>query len=320
MRNRQSRLKADPADVMLYVPGLVVRCSYLMAAFALMLISPIHAAMPEPAPDLSGTWAHSYWPSFDPALSGQGPIVNRLRLPNGNADTTKLVGDYTSPILKPEAAEIVRKHGEISRMGAAYPTPANECWPQPVPYILWNPGIQILQDPHQVTILYNRDHEVRHVRMNAQHPARMTPSWYGDSVGHYEGDTLVVDTVGIRTNRPFAMTDMYGTPYSNVLHVVERYRLVDQEAALLAEARTLKENTAIPFNDSGLMVDETQNGNSLQLNFTVEDEAVFTVPWSASMTYRRAAEGWPEYVCSENRYEYYSGRESNVPHADAADF
>jgi hypothetical protein len=39
------------------------------------------------------------------------------------------------------------------------------------------------------------------------HPAQVTPSWYGDSVGHYEGDTLVVDTVGVKTDRPFAMID-----------------------------------------------------------------------------------------------------------------
>jgi len=49
---------------------------------------------------------------------------------------------------------------------------------------------------------------------------------YGDSVGHYEGDTLVIDTVGIKIG-PFAMVDMYGTPHTEKLHVVERYRLVD---------------------------------------------------------------------------------------------
>jgi hypothetical protein len=56
--------------------------------------------------------------------------------------------------------------------------------------------MQMLQQPHQVTFLYNEDHEVRRVRMNEPHPAQATPSWYGDFVGHYEGDTLVIDTVG----------------------------------------------------------------------------------------------------------------------------
>jgi hypothetical protein len=97
--------------------------------------------------------------------------------------------------------------------------------------------MQMLQQPHQITILYSNDHEVRHVRMNQPHPARVTPSWYGDSVGHYEGDTLVIDTVGIKPDRPFAMVDMYGTPYSQAPHVVERYRLIDYEAAKEAEER-----------------------------------------------------------------------------------
>ena len=69
----------------------------------------------------------------------------------------------------------------------------------------------------------------------------MTPSWYGDSVGHYEGDTLVIDTVGIKIG-PFAMVDMYGTPHSPALHVVERYRLLDYEDAKDAIARNDKEN------------------------------------------------------------------------------
>ena len=58
----------------------------------------------------------------------------------------------------------------------------------------------------------------------------MKPSWYGDFVGHYEGDALVIDTVGIKVG-PFAMVDWYGTPHSEALHVVERYRLLDHEAA-----------------------------------------------------------------------------------------
>jgi hypothetical protein len=65
--------------------------------------------------------------------------------------------------------------------------------------------------------------------MNQPHPARVTPSWFGDSVGHYEGDALVIDTVGVKIG-PFAMVDMYGTPHSPALHVVERCRLLDYEA------------------------------------------------------------------------------------------
>ena len=247
--------------------------------------------------------------------------MNRSRLPSGAGDSDKLTGDYTNPILKPAAAEVVKKHGEISSAGVTYPTPANQCWPQPVPYILWTIGVQMLQQPGKVTILYsNPDHEVRQVRMNQRHPARVTPSWYGDSVGHYEGDTLVIDTVGIKSMRPFAMADIYGTPYTDALHVVERYRLVDDAAAKEAEQRTLKENISIPFNDSGLVVDSVYKGKALQLQFTVEDEGVFTMSWSASMTYRRASGAWPEFVCSENIHEYYAGKEAEVPRAGRPDF
>ena len=82
--------------------------------------------------------------------------------------------------------------------------------------------------------------------MNQPHPAQVTPSWYGDSVGHYEGDTLVIDTVGVKTDRPFAMVDMYGTPYTQALHVVERYRLLDYEAAKEGLERDAKENFRAP--------------------------------------------------------------------------
>ena len=102
--------------------------------------------------------------------------------------------------------------------------------------------------------------------------------------------------------------------------MVERYRLVDEAAAKAAEQRTLKENIAIPNNDSGLTIDSNYHGKALQLEFTVEDEGVFTKPWSASMTYRRAAGGWPEFVCSENTHKYYAGKDSLVPRAQKPDF
>jgi hypothetical protein len=181
--------------------------------------------------------------------------------------------------------------------------------------------IQLLQESDKVTILYGHpNHEYRQVRLNQQHPAQVTPSWYGDSVGHYEGDTLVVDTVGVRAARPFAMVDIYGTPYSERLHVIERYRLIDYEAALEAHTRTAKENIRIPNNDAGLTFDVDYKGKGLQLEFTVEDEGVFTMPWSATMTYRLANGRWSESVCAENMREYYNNKDSEVPRADKPDF
>ena len=149
-------------------------------------------------PDFSGMWSYPYFPSFELPLSGPGPVVNKSRrrqlldadgrpLPAATAPLAgsplQLVGDYTNPILKPEAAEIVRKHGELELSGGA-PTPSNQCWPLPVPYILGKVGMQMLQRPDRITILYFGD-QARHVRMNQPHPTSVSPSWYGDFVGHY---------------------------------------------------------------------------------------------------------------------------------------
>jgi hypothetical protein len=181
--------------------------------------------------------------------------------------------------------------------------------------------MQLLQQPGKVTILYDEDHEVRHVRMNETHPIHVTPSWHGDSVGHYEGDTLVIDTVGVKTDRPFAMVDVYGTPYTEALHVVERYRLVDYEVAKKAQERGAQENFRLQGAAEGWAPDPRYKGKGLQLHFTVEDEGVFTVPWSATITYRRAlATEWPEVVCAENTHEYYPGKDTEVPRADKPDF
>ena len=85
-----------------------------------------------PMPDFSGIWAHLSWPDFEPPLAGPGPVTNRARL-NGRSNIYQLVGDYTSPILKPQAAEVVKKHGEMELSGAGSPTPTIQCWPEPVP-------------------------------------------------------------------------------------------------------------------------------------------------------------------------------------------
>src|SRR5258707_10278493 len=96
-------------------------------------------------PVLSGRWAHPYLTGFEPPVSGPGPVRNKSRLPNGVANFQKLVGDYANPILKPEAAEAVKQHGEISLAGNGYPTPSNQCWPGGVPYVFWDFIVQIVQ-------------------------------------------------------------------------------------------------------------------------------------------------------------------------------
>ena len=283
------------------------------------VLSPVAVIMEGAAsiPDFSGMWVHPYFPGIEPPASGPGPVFNRLHRPNRGGNNARFVGDYTNPILKPAAAAIVKSHGEISLSGMTYPTPSNRCWPSGVPYIFFQPGVQMLQQPHEIVFLYLRNHEFRRVRLNEPHPAHVVPSWYGDSVGHYEGDTLVIDTIGVKTDRPFAMIDMYGTPFSPALHVVERYRMVDYGEAQAAMARNLTENARVPDTASDL----SYRGSRLQVVFTVEDEGVFTMPWSGAITYERPAMAWEENVCSENPFDFFAGKnDAFVPATDKADF
>jgi len=302
-------------------PGKLFIGAAIGVISASIFVYPMLAANQSPVPDFSGIWAHPTLPGFETPPSGPGPVKNLSRTRTGVGNFNQLVGDYNNPILKPQAAEIVKKHGEMSLAGVGYPTPSSQCWPGGVPYLFWNIEMQMFQRQREITILYLIDHLVRHVRMNAPHPARVTPSLNGDSIGHYEGDVLVVDTVGIKAD-PFAMIDMYGTPHSAALHVVERYRLIDYEAAKQAAERDEKDNLRLPdyTNDVAVAVDPAYKGKGLQLEFTVEDEGVFTMPWSGTITYRRAANEWREHVCAENMHEYYYNKNADVPTADKPDF
>jgi hypothetical protein len=284
--------------------------------FAVAAASPAFGqnAVPAIEPDFSGIWRHPSWPGFEPLASGPTALIN-LAGNKGRSGLISLVGDYTNPILKPHAAEIVKRRGEMSLAGG-FPTPSTQCTPGGVPYIFASFGTQILQQPHQVTLLY--DHpliEFRKVRMNESHPRPVRPSWYGDSVGHYEGDTLVIDTVGVRVG-PFSMADLLGTPFTPALHVVERYRLLDYAAAKEGLDRDTKWNIRFPR-----YLDPSYRGKHLQLTFTVDDEGVFTTPWSATITYGRGlpmvpTTDWEEHVCAQNPSRYYGP----PPSADKPDF
>ena len=167
--------------------------------------------------------------------------------------------------------------------------------------------------------------------MNQPHPAQVIPSWNGDSVGHYEGDTLVIDTVGVKvgpfpTPDLYAMVDLFGTPHTPALHVVERYQLLDHEAAKAIEEHDEEDNAAVAMVDNGIARDPDYKGKGLQLELSVEDEGVFTMPWSASMVYWPPLVPfgqWPEITCAENA-NGYDGRnltkKAPMPIADKPDF
>jgi hypothetical protein len=287
-------------------------------------------------PDFSGIWAHPSFPGFEPLPSGPTSVTNKARRPqvtdadgrilpprNGLlvGNPALVVGDYTNPILKPQAAEIVKQHGELELSGAGSPTPTIQCWPEPVPYIFNGVGMQMIQQADRIIFLYPNDHQVRYVRMNQPHRTPATPSWYGDSVGHYEGDTLVIDTIGVKIG-PFAMVDFFGTPYTQALHVVERYRLLSYEEAKEGLERDAHENLRPAGGaNAGSAPRADYRGKHLQLRFTVEDQNVFTTPWSATVTYRRGFEDWQEVVCPENTRELViAGRGGAIPTGIRADF
>src|SRR5258708_15472971 len=175
-------------------------------------------------PDLSGIWGRCF--NLEPPSSGPGPIVSKLRRPDGSI-IQSVVGDYTNPILRPEAAAVVKKNGEMELSGTVLSNPHNQCWPEPTPFTLSiQLGMQLIQQKDKVVLLYLSDHQVRHVRLNVPHSAQQAPTWQDDALGHYEGDTLVIDTIGQKAG-PLSMVDRYGTPFSGALHVIERYRLID---------------------------------------------------------------------------------------------
>ncbi len=289
----------------------------LVLALAAAVVTPAigQGERAQSLPDFSGIWAHAN-PGFEPLSSGPTSLINRMRRPNGTGDILNLTGDHTNPILTPAAAAAVQKHAQYHAKDQGDPNPRNQCHLEGPPFVFTNGPTRIVQGKDKVAILYQYNHQVRHVRMNAEHPAKVTPSPYGDSVGRYEGDTLVVDTVGIKVGK-YSMVDWYGTPHSEALHVVERYRMLDYAGAKEGFERDAKEH-----NVPDEMPTPNANGKYLQLHFTVEDPKVFTTKWSATMTYRNVtgnAVDWVESVCAENTF-WFPGQESDVPQALKADF
>jgi hypothetical protein len=274
-------------------------------------------------PDLSGRWGRDML-FFEPPPSGPGPVVRAERKPDGSVVAQdpccrfvpQWIGDHTNPILKPEAAQAVKKFGDLSLSGTVLPDLHNTCWPEPPPFVLGTHfGVQILQMRDEVTLLYLVN-TVRHIRLNQPHPENLTPSWQGHSVGWYEGDTLVIDTVGIKA-APLSTIDLFGTPHSSALHVVERYRLIDGEAA--AEAQRKHGARYLPGPPYGRgTIDPDTAKKGLQVEFTVEDDGVFTTPWSARVTYRPIVNRWPEAICPEN--PFFFGVQAAVPMAAVPDF
>ena len=267
-------------------------CGRRLVVAALAALGFASAVQAQTVPDFSGFWTHGVAAiDFEsPPAGGPGPVQNTTFLANPEATRNPIwVGNYKNPILQPWAAEAVKKFGDSEKAGRSIPTASMICMPSGVPNALTLMGpMEILQAKDAVTLVHQRDHQVRIVYLNRAHSAHVTPSWYGESVGHYEGDTLVVDTIGLNDK---TVTDRNGTPHSDAMHVVERYRTVD-------------------------------GGKTMQVQFTVDDPKAFTTPWSAMVQFQRDPSQLvlEEEICAENDLDAVTKTSFPIPTAQKADF
>ena len=149
-------------------------------------------------------------------------------------------------------------------------SPDYNCLPPGVPYIYFRPHpFEIIQGQGRVIMYFEYDHFVREVFTDGRkHPDDLDPSWMGHAIGHYEGDTLVVDTIGFNDK---TWLDRVGHPHSDQLHLVERFRRVDH--------------------------------NTLTDDLTIEDPKAYTKPWSAQLIFQLRPQ-WDigEFICEEMLY------------------
>jgi hypothetical protein len=259
--------------------------------------------------------------NFEGLPSGPQPLRNLSRLPNGKANAGRLVGDYRNPILTSEAAAVVKQKGELAIAGRGFPNAQDQCRPMAPPFALaMQLGFEMLRSANgDIAIVYDQNMNVRHVRMNGAHPANLTPSPMGDSVGRWDGDALVIDTVGIKADH-FASVDRFGTPQSETMHVVERYRLIDGVVAVaqIDKYETSEGTVGGGGRVAGYNPDTGLKG--LQLDVTMEDPKVFTEPLTARVTYRPLISRWQESVCADNPMEHYKDEWVGLPRADHPDF
>jgi hypothetical protein len=200
---------------------------------------------------------------------------------------TQRISDIGNPNLKPWAKDVMKKDNDGVLAGKFAFTARSSCQAAGVPGfdVMLGGALFILQSPSEVTMVFSGNAETRHIYLNVPHTANATPSWYGDSVGRYEGDTLVVDTVGLN-DRTFI--DNYRTPHTDKLHVSERWRLIE-------------------------------DGKKLEILIAIDDPGTFNGPWHALRQYDRVNRALIEDICSENNIDPF-GNNYDTPVAAKPDF
>jgi hypothetical protein len=170
--------------------------------------------------------------------------------------------------LKPQYIELLKKRIREKNAGHPETDTSTQCFPHGMPRLMESPyPIEIVQTPGRVTFLHEVAHEVRRIYLDQKHPANLKSTFLGNSVGHWEGDTLVVDTIGINDK---SFIDDEGEAHSNQEHLVERYRKVD-------------------------------GGRQIELTMTVEDPVTLEHNYSYTRYYEWRPDVRPaEYICEEN--------------------
>ncbi len=206
----------------------------ILAVVAVLAFSPVMLAQqpgaadakpaprkPDGKPDLSGVWER-------PGTATRFPGG----LPGDNSDirgSRRAIVEWEAPELQPWAMEIYNVH----RRGVKKPTsdgreeldPQFNCFPPGPTRLLTSRPFEFIQLPGRVLIFSENDHWVRQIYMDGRgHPDGYPITWMGHSIGTWDGDTLVIDTVGINDK---TWIDSLGHPHSDALHIVERVRRIN---------------------------------------------------------------------------------------------
>ncbi len=229
---------------------------FLITAAALALIGSAAGQtsaiprMPDGKPNLNGIWDHPYVPDVskdgkDQKGAGELPFTPAGADNFKNYDVSKF--DYTGHCLPFGLMRSVNVGG--------YP-------------------IQVVQYGSYIALLFEQSNWFHVVAMGRDHPKDLDPTWFGDSVGKWDGDTLVIDTIGFNGK---TRLDTIGHPHSDQMHIVERWTLTD--------------------------------ANHIAYEVTVDDPKMYSKPWKNVRTFWRMKPGQEliEYSCEENNRDFLQG-------------
>ena len=263
------------------MPHPTLRRSLLLVASSLALILSVGVA--------TRGAAQSHVPNFNGTFGRD--VHNFLKPYSPVPRSYNVFGGYNNEYLKPWVVELLNRDSLMERSGQAVITAHSVCYPESVPYVFGGTTIQILQTPTEVTMIFADPGQFRTIYLNRAHSKYVKPSYWGESVGHFEGDTLVVDTIGFAVNPQSGSMGFFGTPHTAALHLVERWRfLKDGEASTAPPARDESFDAAAVI----------PGAKHLRLTFTVEDQIAYRKPWSVTLDYLPLNSRIREYICAEN--------------------